>query len=211
MKYKLVVFDMDGTILNTLTDLLNAVNYALEKNNYPLRTIAELKNFVGNGIDKMLERSAPSGADLKKLKVDFTEFYSVHCGDNTAPYDGIVDAIKEIKNCGYKTAVVSNKDDYAVKVLVDDFFNGLFDISIGAREGLNKKPSADLVNIAFKELNTSCEQSVYVGDSDVDFLTSQNSKTDFIGVEWGFRDRELLESLGAKIVVSHPSEIIKYL
>jgi len=211
MKYKLVVFDMDGTILNTLQDLLNAVNYALDKNGYPIRTLQELKNFVGNGINKMLSRSAPFGADVDKLKVDFTEYYSVHCQDNTAPYEGVIEVIKEIKNRGYLTAVVSNKDDYAVKILVDEMFNGLFDISIGARDGLEKKPSADLCNIAFKELNVLPSESVYIGDSDVDFLTAKNSQTDFIGVEWGFRDRELLEGLGAKIVVSHPKEIIKYL
>ena len=211
MKYKLIIFDMDGTILNTLTDLLNGVNYALEKSNYKTRTLQELKNFVGNGVDKMLERSAPCGADLSVIKKDFTEFYSVHCGDNTAPYSGIVQTIKQIKDMGYKTAVVSNKDDYAVKLLVDEFFKGLFDISIGARDGLAKKPSADLVNIAFTELKIDNKNSVYIGDSDVDFLTAKNSQTDFIGVEWGFRDRELLESLGAKNIATIPSDILKFI
>ena len=212
MKYKLVVFDMDGTILNTLSDLLTAVNYAMEKSNYPQLSYNTLKGYVGNGILKMLSRAVPEGVtDLDKVYADFTEYYTEHCSDTTAPYDGIVEVISKIKQMGYKTAVVSNKDDYGVKALCKQFFNGLFDVEIGVREGYDKKPSPDLVNIAFKELGVNCEQAVYVGDSDVDYLTAKNSKTDFIGVEWGFRDRQVLEGLGAKVIATLPEDILRFI
>lgn len=212
MKYKLVVFDMDGTILNTLSDLLSAVNYAMEKSDYPLLTYNTLKGYVGNGIMKMLSRAVPSGVEnLDKVYADFTEYYSEHCSDTTAPYEGIVEVIGKIKSLGYKTAVVSNKDDYGVKALCEQFFKGLFDIEIGVREGYDKKPSPDLVNIAFDYLGVTPNESVYVGDSDVDFLTAKNSKTDFIGVEWGFRDREVLEGLGAKNIATKPEDILRFL
>lgn len=212
MKYKLVVFDMDGTILNTLDDLLSAVNYAMEKSGYPLLTYNTLKGYVGNGIMKMLERSVPSGVEnLDKVYKDFTEYYTEHCSDRTAPYEHIVEVISQIKKLGYKTAVVSNKDDYGVKALCEQFFKGLFDIEIGVRQGYNKKPSPDLVNIAFDYLGVTASQAVYIGDSDVDYLTAKNSKTDFIGVEWGFRDRQVLESLGAKNIASIPQDILKFI
>ncbi len=212
MKYELIVFDMDGTILNTLDDLLSAVNYAMDKSGYSLLTYDTLKGYVGNGIVKMLERAVPKGVtDIRKVYADFTEYYTEHCSDNTAPYAGIVQVISEIKKLGYKTAVVSNKDDYGVKALCEQFFKGLFDIEIGVREGYAKKPSPDLVNIAFDYLGVSAENSVYVGDSDVDFLTAKNSQTDFIGVEWGFRDRKVLEELGAKNIATVPQDILKFI
>ena len=212
MKYKLVVFDMDGTILNTLSDLLSAVNYAMEKSGYPQLNYDTLKGYVGNGILKMLTRAVPKGIeDIEKVYADFTEYYTEHCSDTTAPYEGIVEVIAKIKELGYKTAVVSNKDDYGVKALCEQFFKGLFDIEIGVREGYEKKPAPDLVNIAFKYLKVEPCEAVYVGDSDVDFLTAKNSKTDFIGVEWGFRDREVLEGLGAKNIASKPEDILRFL
>ncbi len=212
MKYKLIVFDMDGTILNTLDDLLNAVNYAMDKSGYPLLSYDTLKGYVGNGIMKMLERAVPEGViDMGKVYQDFTDYYTQHCSDNTAPYKGIVEVISEIKRLGYKTAVVSNKDDYGVKALCEQFFKGLFDIEIGVREGYNKKPAPDLVDIAFDYLKVGAESAVYVGDSDVDYLTAKNSKTDFIGVEWGFRDRSVLENLGAKNIATVPQDILKFI
>ena len=209
MKYKLVVFDMDGTILNTLSDLLSAVNYAMEKSDYPTLTYDTLKGFVGNGIMKMLSRAVPKG--VENLEKVYADYYTEHCSDTTAPYEGIVQVISKIKSLGYKTAVVSNKDDYGVKALCEQFFKGLFDIEIGVREGFEKKPSPDLVNIAFDYLGVTASEAVYVGDSDVDYLTAKNSKTDFIGVEWGFRDREVLEGLGAKNIATKPEDILRFL
>ncbi len=211
MKYKLIVFDMDGTILDTLDDLKNSVNYALEKCGYPLRTKDEIRGFVGNGIPKLIERAAPDflNKEEKKVVYDiFTEHYKIHCKDKTCPYDGIKDAISTIKNSGMKTCVVSNKDDYAVKELSELYFGDLFDFSLGRKDGVDKKPSPDMVNLALKFFDVNKKDAVYIGDSDVDYQTAENSGLPFIGVSWGFKGREFLKNLGAEIIADTADELI---
>ena len=212
MKYELIVFDMDGTILDTLEDLKNSMNHTLKLHNMPQRTLDEIRSFVGNGIRKLIERAVTAGTSDEKIDVihkDFMAHYEIHCADFTRPYDGVIDLIKELRNRGYKTAVVSNKADTAVQDLCVQYFPGLFDLAIGERPEIAKKPAADMVNLALEQLGFSKEKAVYIGDSDVDVATARNSNLDMIAVDWGFRTREFLMEQGAETIVSAPEEILE--
>lgn len=211
MKYDLIIFDMDGTILNTLEDLKNSLNYVLQQAGYQTRTLGEVRTFVGNGIRKTIERALPS--DIEEEKVDelfslFMDYYAIHNTDNTKPYNGVIELLKKLKHLGYKTAVVSNKQNSAVKSLCKKFFTGLFDVEIGEKENIAKKPEPDEVNEVLKILNIDRTKSIYIGDSEVDIQTAQNSKMKSIIVDWGFRDRKFLYEHGAEVIVSNPSEIL---
>ena len=207
---KLIIFDMDGTILDTLADLKNSLNYALELNGLPTRTLDEVRRFVGNGIGMLISRGVPEGCgDSLRLKVeeDFYPHYTAHCNDNTRPYTGVTDLIAALRRAGYLTAVVSNKADFAVQDLCKIWFNGLFDLAVGEREGLRRKPAPDSVWEVCKLLNVSVEESIYIGDSEVDFQTAQNAGMDVISVDWGFRDADFLRSIGAVKILSTPEAV----
>ena len=211
MRYKLAVFDMDGTILNTLEDLADSTNYALKANGLPERTIDEVRRFVGNGIRLLIERAVPTDTDKKltdKVFDTFKEYYKTHCAVKTRPYDGIIDVLLELRKAGCLTAVVSNKADFAVQDLCKDYFDNLFDFAIGEREGIKKKPAPDSVFEVLSKLNVEKDNAVYIGDSDVDFATSVNAGMDVIMVGWGFRDEEFLREKGAKRIIKQPSEIL---
>ena len=212
MKYELIVFDMDGTILDTLKDLKNSMNHTLRLYNMPERTLDEIRSFVGNGIRKLIERAAVSGTPetiIEAIHKDFMKHYEVHCADFTKPYDGVNDLILELKSRGYKTAVVSNKAHNAVLDLCEQYFPSLFDLALGEKPEIAKKPAPDMVNLALEKLQISREKAVYIGDSDVDVATARNSNLDMIAVDWGFRTREFLVEQGAKTIVSHPEEILQ--
>lgn len=207
---KLVVFDMDGTILNTLDDLKDTLNYALGQYHFPARTLEETRAFVGNGIHKLIERAVPEGTDaqtVEKVFDTFLEYYQIHCMDQTRPYPGIVSLLQSLKEAGLLTAVVSNKADAAVQELCERFFPGLFDFAVGEHEGVQKKPAPDMVQLALRTLGTQASDAVYVGDSDVDLATAKNSGLDGIIVTWGFRDREFLESQGADVFADTPEKV----
>lgn len=211
MRYKLAVFDMDGTILNTLEDLADSTNYALKANGLPERTIDEVRRFVGNGIRLLIERAVPTDTDKKltdKVFDTFKEYYKTHCAVKTRPYDGIKDVLLELRKAGCLTAVVSNKADFAVQDLCKDYFDNLFDFAIGEREGIKKKPAPDSVFEVLSKLNVEKDNAVYIGDSDVDFATSVNAGMDVIMVGWGFRDEEFLREKGVKRIIKQPSEIL---
>lgn len=208
--YKLAVFDMDGTILDTLEDLKDSTNYALEKCGYPMRTYDEVRRFVGNGIRKLIERAVPEGLTVEQIdRVHevFTEHYKVHCADKTKAYDGIKPLLEKLRASGVKTAVVSNKADYGVQELCKEYFDGLFDYAVGEREGIRRKPAPDAVNEALRVLGISKSEAVYIGDSDVDFETAKNAELPCISVLWGFRDEEFLREKGATLFVHDPAEI----
>lgn len=212
MKYKLAVFDLDGTVLDTLEDLKNAANYALGVAGFPERTTDEVRRFVGNGIRKLIERAVPPGtseADIVRVHECFTEFYRVHCADNTKPYEGIPKLLADLREIGCLTAVVSNKADYGVQALCRDYFPGLFDIALGEREGVRKKPAPDSVNSVLSQLGVRAEEAVYIGDSDVDIMTGVNAQMRVISVDWGFRSRECLKEAGAESIISCPEDILK--
>lgn len=207
-----VVFDLDGTLLNTLDDLKNSVNYALESNGYPARTKEEIRRFVGNGILLLIQRALPSGEknpDFDKVFASFKEHYGIHCNDLTKPYDGIMELLELFKEKGIKMAIVSNKADFAVKELSEIYFKGIIPVAIGEKEseGIRKKPAPDTVMEALRELDSSTEKAVYVGDSEVDLATAQNCGMDYILCEWGFREKKQLEEIGGKVFVKKPSEI----
>lgn len=208
--YKLAVFDMDGTILDTLEDLKDSTNFALEKCGYPVRTYDEVRRFVGNGIRKLIERAVPEGLTVEQIdRVHevFTEHYKVHCADTTKAYDGIKPLLEKLRASGVKTAVVSNKADYGVQELCKEYFDGLFDYAVGEREGIRRKPAPDAVNEALRVLGIDKSEAVYIGDSDVDFETAKNAELPCISVLWGFRDEEFLREKGATLFVRDPAEI----
>lgn len=214
MRYKLAIFDMDGTILDTLEDLKNCLNYSLRHNGYPERSQDEVRRFLGNGIRKLVERGVPENTPIEqidKVFADFQVYYKKHCTDLTKPYDGIPELIQQLREAGIHTAVVSNKIDFAVQDLVERFFNGLFDVAVGDREGIAKKPAPDSVFTVLNELHIEKKDAVYIGDSDVDIATAKNAGLDSIIVEWGFRDREFLEEKGAKVFAKKPEDILTLL
>ena len=213
MKYQLAIFDMDGTILNTLEDLTDSLNYALSCSNYPTRTLDEVRNFVGNGIRKLMERAVPSGTspeELEQVYADFTAYYPKHCYDKTKPYSGMIETIQNLRKQGIKTAVVSNKADYAVQILCKQYFDGLFDYAVGEQSGVQRKPAPDSVNMVLDKLKINRTNAVYIGDSDVDIDTARNAEMDCISVDWGFRDPSFLQEHGAKIMVSSPEELLNF-
>lgn len=212
MRYKLAIFDLDGTILNTLEDLADSLNYALEESGYPKRTIDEVRQFVGNGIRKLMERGVPKGTSkeaVDQVHERFTGHYKVHCADKTRPYDGIMEMLQDLRRAGCQTAVVSNKADYGVQELCGQYFKGMFDVAVGERPGILKKPAPDSVNEVLRLLDTDRQDAVYIGDSEVDIETAANAGMDHIIVDWGFRDEEFLKARGAKRMVSNPGEIEK--
>lgn len=213
MKYDLIIFDMDGTILDTLEDLADSLNYTLKMHGYRTRTMEEVRSFVGNGIRRLVARGAGntiSEEELDSLCATQKEYYSLHCADKTKPYDGIPELLQTLRKAGYKTAVVSNKADYAVSNLVKQYFDGLFDMAVGERPDVRRKPAPDSVSEVLNRLQMPKEKAVYIGDSDVDIETAQNACLDCIAVDWGFRDREVLVSKGAEVIVSTPSEILTF-
>lgn len=212
MKYLLAVFDMDGTILDTLDDLTNTLNMSLAEVGMPVRTKDEVRSFVGNGVGKLLERAVPQGTteeEMAALAGAFRKNYAVHCADKTKPYDGVPELIAALRERGVKTAVVSNKVDFAVRQLAENYFPGLFDIAVGEREGVRRKPAPDSVNEVMRTLDIPRGRTVYIGDSDVDADTAANAGVDFVGVEWGFRPREVLVEHGAKVTVKSAEELLE--
>ena len=209
-KIDTVIFDMDGTVLNTLDDLTESVNYVLDKFGMPLRTLEEYRRFFGNGIKYALKCAVPDGTPdsvIEEMLPVFREHYDVHCLDRTRPYDGILELMKELKENGYKMAIVSNKIDSAVKELNERFFSKYIDVAIGERAGINRKPAPDTVIEALRELGSDKENAVYVGDSEVDFQTAVNSELPCISVLWGFRDKDYLISIGASQFANTPQEV----
>ena len=197
---KAVIFDMDGTILNSLEDLKNSVNHALRKNGLPERDISEVRLFVGRGMNYLVNKAVPEGTapDVEEAVLESHKaYYPLHSADNTRPYPGIIEVLRDLKAAGYKTAVVSNKADENVARLVDQYFAGLFDVSVGGRDGVPRKPARDLVDIALSELGVSADEAVYVGDSDIDVATAKNSGLPMVTVLWGFRTRDELIAAGA--------------
>lgn len=211
MKYKAVIFDMDGTILNTLEDLKNATNYSLRQFGMPERSLEEVRMFVGNGIRKLVERAVPAGTSEEKINQVFDvflEYYEIHSADNTSPYPGILELVEKLKKSGIKTAVSTNKADVPAQELGREYFNGIFDLIVGQQDGLKVKPAPDSVNKILSILDIQKKDAIYIGDSDVDVQTAKNSGLDFIGVSWGFRGREFLEKNGAKNIVDNANEIL---
>ncbi len=214
MNFKAAIFDMDGTILDTINDLADSVNHSLNTYGFPARSLEEIRTFIGNGLAQLIHLSVPAGTAEsveKKVFEEHKRYYALHAADKTKPYEGIAELLKRLKEHGIKTAVVSNKNDPNVKALADRYFTGLFDACIGVRDGVPRKPAPDLVNIALNELNAAKSDTVYIGDSEVDVATAKNSGLSMITVLWGYRTREELLEKGAENFVSTADELSKIL
>ena len=211
MKYNTVIFDLDGTLLNTLEDLGDSVNFALKSFGYPTRTYEEIRSFVGNGVKDLVTKAVPDGTDeettLKCLQT-FKDHYKTNMQNKTAPYDGIIDLLEELNSKGVKLAIVSNKYDFGVKNLNKYYFKDLIPVAIGEREGVRRKPAPDTVLTAMKELNAQKESTLYVGDSGSDMITAQNAGVKGVGVTWGFRDAKSLKESGADFLVDSPAQLL---
>ena len=211
-KINTVVFDLDGTLLDTLTDLMNSVNFALRKHDLPERSYQEIRSFVGNGVRLLVERAVPEQTTAELTDSVFSSFrqhYMEHCKDTTKPYEGIVELLKELKEKEYKLAIVSNKLQGAVSELNEQFFSDFVEVAIGESENVRRKPAPDSVLRALELLGSSKDETVYVGDSDVDVATAAAAGLDCISVLWGFRDEELLRKCGAENFVSAPQKVIE--
>lgn len=203
MKYDTVVFDLDGTLLDTLADLADSTNHALSLCGFPPRDIEEIRAFVGNGVAKLIARAVPAGTDEARTAdclAQFQAHYRLNLANKTAPYPGVLALLARLRGDGCKLAIVSNKFDGAVKPLAGAYFPGLIDVAVGERPSTAKKPAPDLVRIALEEMRTLGARAVYVGDSEVDVETAQNAALPFIGVSWGFRGEAFLRRCGAESV-----------
>ncbi|MBQ2988743.1 MAG: HAD-IA family hydrolase [Clostridia bacterium] len=210
MKYKIVIFDLDGTLLDTLQDLADSTNFALSSFGYPKRSVAEVRRFVGNGVEKLIERALPEGAspaDIKRALDVFKAHYAEHCEDHTAPYAGITLLLDRLTEAGVPIAVVSNKIDSAVQTLCKKYFGERIPIAIGERDGIRKKPYPDSVLEVLSKTGISPADAVYVGDSEVDILTARNAGTDVICVTWGFRDQDFLSASGGFIFADSAEQL----
>ena len=213
--YKTVVFDLDGTLLDTLDDLWLSVNAALQKFGLPVRTRNEVRAFIGNGIVKLMQRASGllEGECFDGVLAEFKRHYGEHCEDNTKPYEGIMRLLQELRARGVQTAVVSNKADFAVKKLAESYFQGLLQEAVGEDEehGIRKKPAPDSLLAVMERLGADRQATVYVGDSEVDIQTANNALVPCISVTWGFKDREFLIKNGAIVLVDSVEELLSVL
>lgn len=212
MKYKAIIFDLDGTLTYTLEDLKNSVNYALTKKGWPKHSLEAIRTFVGNGIHRLIELSVPQGTspeDLEDCFNIFKDHYVIHCQDNTRLYEGIEELLKALKSKGYKMAIVSNKLQAGVDELYKQYFESTIDVAIGERAGMARKPQPDMVELAMSKLKVTKDQAIYIGDSEVDLMTARNSALPCISVLWGFRDKDFLIESGADLFAESPLDILK--
>ncbi len=210
--YKMVIFDLDGTLLNTLQDLADAGNYSLSVFGFPVHDVEKYRYFVGNGIPKLIERIIPEMCDehtKNKVYDEFCSYYEKHMNDNTIPYKGVIEMLSAFRKAGIVSVIVTNKSaDFAVDI-VNRYFGDLIDATYGSVEGLPKKPDPYWVNKAISDFGIDKSQILYVGDSGVDMETAENAGLASCGVTWGFRDKEELILHGARMICSDCSEIVE--
>ena len=201
-----ILFDLDGTLLDTLEDLLDATNYALAEHGYPARTLKELRRFVGNGAQNQIRLALPEDnkENLPKVLATYKPYYTDHCQIKTRPYEGVLPALEYLGQ-KYPIAIVSNKPDSAVKALCADYFPGLY--ALGETSDCPRKPAADMVYKAMAAIGV--DRCVYVGDSEVDVLTAKNAGMPCVGVLWGFRDREDLEAAGGCVYCERTEDLAR--
>lgn len=207
------IFDLDGTLLNTLKDLAASTNYALRSAGMPEHSVEDVRRFVGNGVKKLMERAIPQGLENPKFDETYATFrkhYLEHSLDTTKPYDGIPEVLAELKRRGKKLAIVSNKFYAATQELAKHFFPETIQVAIGERENIRKKPAPDTVLEAMRQLGVGKEGTVYIGDSDVDIDTAKNVGVPCISVLWGFRDKDFLIEHGATHLIKEPKELLEY-
>ena len=211
-KYDTIIFDLDGTLLDTLEDITDSANFSLTMHGFPCRKIEEIRSFVGNGVARLIELAIPDGINnpqYEKCLADFRHHYSRNMQNKTNAYKGIMDLLRHLSKENYKIAIVSNKFDMAVKKRNQVYFGEYIKVAIGESKGVSKKPAPDTVFKALEELGSNVNKAVYIGDSEVDVKTAQNSGIICIGVTWGFRNREVLAQEGANYIIDKPEEVFK--
>lgn len=214
MRYQTAIFDMDGTILETLEDMCASVNVTMDHVGYPRRTMDEVRHFVGNGAAKLIERCMPAGVEDPRYPAAlefYRAYYDAHAQIKTGPYPGIPELLNQLSREGVRLAVVSNKPDEAVRALTERYFPSVFPVAIGNRDGWATKPAPDSVYEAMRLLGARRESTVYVGDSDVDVDTARNAGLDSIIVTWGFRDEDFLRAHGAQHLAHNADELYEML
>lgn len=211
---KTVIFDMDGTLLDTLDDLTNAVNFSLACVDYPKRSRDEIRSYLGDGLEELICRAFPENYDEEKVLpalAAFKDYYAEHGNENTAPYDGVLPLLEKLQEKGIRTAVLSNKYEDAVIELAAEYFPGKFDSLRGERVDVERKPAPDAVFSIMEELSTVASETMYVGDSEVDMQTGINAGVMTVGVLWGFRDKAVLEENGAHHIIAEPMQLMDLL
>lgn len=214
MKYKAVLFDMDGTVLDTLGDLAAAVNHSLREFSMPERSIAEVAAALSNGAAYLIAHTVPDGTPKEltdKVLAAYAPYYDAHCDILTGPYDGIVPLMEKLRDKGVKLAVISNKQDTAVKPLAEKYFPGLLEIAVGESAEVRRKPNPDAVLAALRHIGVEREDAIYVGDTEVDLQTARNAGMECASVDWGFRTREQLVEIGAEHIFDTVQELEEYL
>ena len=214
MKYKAVLFDMDGTVLDTLGDLAAAVNHTLREFSMPERSIAEVAAALSNGAAYLIAHTVPAGTPKEltdKVLAAYAPYYDAHCDILTGPYDGIVPLMQKLRERGVKLAVISNKQDTAVKPLAEKYFPGLLEIAVGESTEVRRKPNPDAVLAALRHIGVEREDAIYVGDTEVDLQTARNAGMECASVDWGFRTREQLVEIGAEHIFDTVQELEEYL
>lgn len=205
-----IIFDLDGTLLDTLEDLTDSVNYAMQQFGLPTHTLDAVRGFVGNGVATLIRRAIPQGAEnpsYEAILAAFKEHYAKHCEDKTRPYEGIMEALALLQKQGYHLAIVSNKFDGAVKQLCKKYFGEYISVAIGESDQVKRKPAPDTVYQALRELGSEGSRAIYVGDSEVDLQTAQNAQLRCVSVTWGFRTKEQLLNAGADLIIRTPQEL----
>ena len=213
MKYTAVIFDLDGTLLDTLDDLTSALNHVMEVYGQPRHSREAVRSFVGNGVRNLMRRAVPGGEDNpsfeEQLEYDVA-YYRTHDRIETRPYEGVPELLKTLRQQGVRIAVLSNKDEVAVQNLCRHFFDGLYDLALGNTKERPRKPDPAIVEEACRRFSLDRQEVLYVGDSETDAKTAEAAGVDYILVSWGFRDREILETFSAKAIIDHPKELMDY-
>lgn len=214
MKYETILFDMDGTVLDTLEDLKDAVNYVLRQNNEPEHDLEAIRSFVGNGMKMLMTRAIPGGQEnptFEKQFQEYQDYYPPHSKIKTKPYDGILEFMEECKKRNISVGIVSNKQQVAVTELAEYYFKGLTQAAVGDGEGRQVKPAKDAPVEAMKRLNANPKTTLYVGDSDVDGKTAENAGLDCVLVTWGFRGRDVLEQQKHIAIIDKVEELYQFI
>lgn len=209
---KTVIFDLDGTLLNTLDDLMDGVNIVLRRHDFPERNLDEIRRFVGNGVKKLMERALPDGmtdGEIEAYLAEFKTAYAACMAEKTAPFDGILEMLGKLKERKINIAVLSNKYDPAAKALCKEYFGDLIDFALGERPNVPTKPAPDAVYDLLAHFNSAKEETLYVGDTDVDMMTAKAAGLYAVGVTWGFRDREVILNGGADVIIDKPIALLE--
>lgn len=210
MRWDAVLFDMDGTVSDTLGNITQAVNYVLDRFGMPGHPAEELKPLLGWGARALLSRAVPEGTtqeELDRVVECYLPYYAAHAGEDSPPYEGVIPLLRRLKEQGVLLAIISNKPDTAVQPVVSAHFAGLVDLAVGEKPGIRRKPNPDMLENAARELGVRLDRCVYVGDTEVDIETARNTGIPCIAVTWGFRSRERLVQAGAEVIVDTPWEL----